>query len=356
MCLAALALFFPAQLLVLISIDLLGVNISTTVTSGSQTLMKTFPFISTLIFFCTALMPLLYLLSILLSHLALYLHQPKMLLASTKIISVARHWVMIDVFLVSLAVGSFKVRELAEITVGPALLSLLLLQLMMAFLLSRVSPKRYWDEFSQRESATQNVDSHHLNINHILTCRHCGLTQQDDKCHCIRCGSTLAFRVFQSLQKTWACLLAAVIFIIPANFYAISILISNGKRFEDTIFSGVAALIKQGMYGIAIIIFTASIIVPVAKIISLFYILICIQLNVKTGKKKRMQLFRFVRWIGKWSMMDLCVIAIMVSLIERGNLIDFTPGPGAIAFGLVVVLTIIAAESLDSRLIWDKHE
>lgn len=357
--LAALALFFPAQMLVLISIDLFGVNLSATVSSGSLILMPSFPFVSALVLFSTTLMPLFYLLSILTAHLALSFHHAKMLSVSTHIISLAKHWVMIDVFLVSLAVGSFKVRELADISVGPGLLSLILLQVLLAILLSYVSPERYWNKYSQRESVSREslrIDTKNLKNNQIVTCKHCELTQQSDKCRCIRCGTKLEFRFFQSLQKTWASLLAAIIFIFPANLFPISILLSNGKRFEDTIFSGVAALIKQGMYGIAIIIFTASIIVPVAKIISLLYILICIQLKVDTGKKERMRLYRFVRWISKWSMMDLCVISIMVSLLDRGNLLDFTPGPGAIAFGLVVLLTIIAAESLDSRLIWEKHE
>lgn len=351
--LAALALFFPAQLLVLLSIDLFGVNISTTLISGSSTLMSSFPFIALLVLFCTTVTPLLFLLSIVSAHVALYFHHAKMLFISTYTISLVKHWVMLDVFLVSLAVSSFKVRELADITVSPALGCLILLQVLMAVLLSRVSVKGYWEKYSQAQTSIKRIDSQNRDL---ITCRHCELTQDKETQCCIRCGTKLTFRIFQSVQKTWASLLAAVIFLFPANLYPISILISNGKRYEDTIFSGVAALINKGMYGIAIIIFTASIIVPVAKILSLFYILICIQFNVQTGKKERIRLYRFVLWIGKWSVMDLCVIAIMVSLIERGNLLDFTPGSGAIAFGLVVVLTMIATENLDSRLIWDKNE
>lgn len=352
--LAALALFFPAQYSTLITINLLGLNLNTSVISGSLDLMSSYPFVASLVLFCTTFTPLFYLLCILACNLALHFRHPKALFISTSVIKISQHWVMIDVFLVSLAVACFKVQELAAITLGPALISILMLQLLLALLLSRVSPQRYWEEYSPAKNFPSNFDAQAMAL--LLTCRQCGLTQEKGTSHCIRCSAKLEPRVFQSIQKTWACLLAAVIFIFPANLYSISILISNGKRFEDTIFSGVAALIKQGMYGIAIIIFTASIIVPVAKIISLGYILICIHLNIKTGKKERMRLYRFVQWIGKWSMMDLCVISIMVSLIDRGNLLDFTPGPGAIAFGLVVVFTMISAESLDSRLIWDKHE
>ncbi|CZF79556.1 paraquat-inducible protein A [Grimontia marina] len=353
---AALTLFIPAQLYPLVTIKLFGVPFSTTVTSGSLILLDTFPFVGSLVIFCVAIAPLLYLLTILTSNFALYTRNAKALYYSTRILKYIRHWVMVDVFLVSLAVGCFKVRDFAEVDVDAGLLSFVLLQILTAALLSRVSPKRYWDAFGENDDGRNPPEDVSGKEIELISCKLCGFTQHKSHQHCCRCGTKMEHRVFQSIQKTWACLLAAVVFIFPANFYPISILLTNGKRLEDTIFSGVASLIKQGMYGIAIIIFTASIIVPVAKIICLAYILLCIHFRVESGRKLRMKLYRFVRWIGKWSMMDLCVIAIMVSLIDRGNLLDFTPGPGAIAFGLVVVLTMIAAESLDSRLIWDKYE
>ncbi|USH01031.1 paraquat-inducible protein A [Grimontia kaedaensis] len=354
--LAALVLFVPAQLYPLVTINLFGVPFSTTVTSGSIILLDTFPFVGSLVIFCVAIAPLSFLLTLLSSNLALYIRNAKALNYSTRVLKYIRHWVMVDVFLVSLAVGCFKVRDFAEVSVDAGLLSFVLLQILTAVLLSRVSPKRYWDAFGETDEERKESIEICGQERELASCKLCGLTQPRNHEHCTRCGSKMEHRVYQSIQKTWASLLAAVVFIFPANFYPISILLTNGKRLEDTIFSGVASLIKQGMYGIAIIIFTASIVVPVAKIICLAYILLCIHFKVESGRKLRMKLYRFVKWIGKWSMMDLCVIAIMVSLIDRGNLLDFTPGPGAIAFGLVVVLTMIAAESLDSRLIWDKYE
>ncbi|MBV7296867.1 PqiA/YebS family transporter subunit [Enterovibrio paralichthyis] len=353
---AAFILFFPAQLLPLVTIDLFGVPLSTSVTSGAVILLDSFPFVGALVIFSTAIAPFAYLLSILLANLALHFHHARSLYYVTYAMKFLRHWVMIDVFLVSLAVAGFKVTEIAELSVGSGLFSFVVLQVLIAVLLSRVSPKKYWDAFSD-SSEDVKLSSGAAEVDDaVISCKHCGLTQNSENHHCHRCGAKLEKRIYQSIQKTWASLIAATVFVFPANLYPISILLSNGKRFEDTIFSGVASLIKQGMYGIAIIIFTASIIVPVAKIVFLGYILICIQFKVDSGRAQRMKIYRFVQWIGKWSMMDLCVIAIMVSLIDRGNLLDFTPGPGAIAFGLVVVLTMIAAESLDSRLIWDKHE
>ena len=109
------------------------------------------------------------------------------------------------------------------------------------------------------------------------------------------------------------------------------------------------------MYGIAAIIFIASIVVPVAKILGLTYILLCIQMKRARYHRQRMIIYFIVKWVGKWSVMDLFVISIMMTLVDRGQILNFTPGYGAVAFGVVVVLTMLAAESLDTRLIWDNY-
>ena len=362
LCIAALILFIPAQIFALISIDLFSVEIFSTVTNGSLAIESTYPFIAGLIIFCTTFAPLAYLIAIICAHVACHYQHKSALYAATWTIKHFSHWVMIDVFFVSLGIACFKITEIATLSPERGLVSFILLQLLTAILLTRVTPERYWrllPQPSSQQDGTENesTSSHSLQLkNNLLTCGHCGLTQSTHLTHCCRCGSKVSFRVKQSLQRTWAILIPAIIFIFPANFYPISVLIANGREMEDTIFSGVSLLINQGMYGIAAIIFTASIIVPVAKILLLVYLLTSIHIKSSRGRKQRMKVYRFVHWIGKWSMVDLCVIAIMVSLMDRGNLLDFTPGPGAIAFGLVVVLTMIATEQLDPRLIWDKHE
>lgn len=254
---------------------------------------------------------------------------------------------MLEVFLVSLAISCFKVQEVADIYVGLGLYCLISMQILLSVLLTKVSVRRYWDAWQPEDE--------HISDKLDTICHSCHLTQEALP-YCRRCGSRLHHRIPKSLQKTWAYLITASIFILPANLYPISIFMNNGKRIEDTIFSGVAGLVKTGMISIAVIIFVASIVVPVAKIIGLAYILLCIQFKQRSQRLQRMRIFRIVHWIGKWSVMDLFVIAIMVALIDRGQLLDFTPGPGAIAFGVVVILTMLAAESLDSRLIWDKYE
>lgn len=124
---------------------------------------------------------------------------------------------------------------------------------------------------------------------------------------------------------------------------------------EDTIFSGVVSLATTGNMPIAAVVFIASVLVPFTKIIVLITLLFSIHLKTQHSLKTRMRLLRVITWIGRWSMLDLFVIALMMSLINRDQLLSFTMGPAAFYFGSAVILTILAVEWLDSRLIWDAH-
>lgn len=350
----ALLLLYSALEFPLIAIDLFAQEQFTTVTNGALLMFQHYPFVSSLVIFCTAIAPLCFLLSILVSHYAMHKRNAKILYHSTKWIDRLQEWVMIDVFLVALTIAIFKARDISEISLGSGLFSFIILQIILALLLCRASPRRYWARIPYPKALPPSLSKPHED--ELVTCSVCGLLQHEGHSHCLRCHHHLEKRKFQSIQRTWALLLTALVFIFPANLYPISSIITNGKAADDTIFSGVSALINHGSYGVAIIIFVASILVPITKIVGLMYVLICIHLKIETGRKQRMKLFKFIHTIGKWSMMDLCVIAIMVSLLDRGNLLSFTPGAGAIAFGIVVIMTIFAANSLDSRLIWDKYE
>lgn len=192
----------------------------------------------------------------------------------------------------------------------------------------------------------------------VIKCQECTLLV-DMKRHnitdnrCPRCFAKLHYRIPNSIQKTWAYLLTASIMLIPANLLPISSLTSTGTTTPDTIMSGVISLANNDNLGIAIIIFIASILVPIFKIIGLALILLSIQHKIQITNKHKLLLFNVIHWVGKWSIMDLFVISIMVSVINRGSFFSADPGPGATCFGLVVVLTILAAESFDTRLIWD---
>lgn len=342
-----LLLFIPSHFFDFISIRLFGVLIPATLPAGVFTLFQEgFVMLSILIIFCSSIAPLVVCSSVVSAHLALKYHNFKLLKKSLALVQHLRPWVMIDVFLVSIAISCFKLQDYSDIMVGPGLIGLLLLQVSTVLLVTRVSVRRYWEVFEPEDK--------YSSIEKTLHCHHCHLSQPEGEA-CLRCHSPIHHRKPFSVQKTWAYLIAASIAIFPANLIPISILLTNGKRLEDTIFSGVASLVKNGMPGIAIIIFVASIVVPVAKILGLSYLLLAIQFKRKIFHRHRMTLYFVIKWIGRWSMMDLFVISIMMTLVDRGQILDFTPGYGAVAFGIVVVLTMLAAESMDPRLIWDNY-
>ncbi|MDN3610078.1 paraquat-inducible protein A [Vibrio ostreicida] len=343
--LTCLLLFVPSHLFDFISIRLFGVMIHATLPSGVTALFNEgFIFLSVLIVFCSSIAPLVVSLSVLFAHIALKHRYFLLLKYSLYTVQHFKRWVMIDVFLVSVAVSCFKLQDYSDIHVGIGLYGLLLLQVSTVLLVSRVSVRRYWQVY-ESESSYQFTEK-------SLHCRHCHLSQPERR-ECIRCHKPIYHRKPFSAQVTWAYLISAAIAIIPANLIPISILITNGQRLEDTILSGIANLVNNGMLGIALIIFVASIIVPVAKIIGLAYILLSVQFKQNAFHRQRMTLYFIIKWIGRWSMLDLFVIAIMMALVDRGQILDFTPGYGAVAFGIVVVLTMLATESLDPRLLWD---
>ncbi|HDU1580462.1 TPA: paraquat-inducible protein A [Klebsiella pneumoniae] len=146
-----------------------------------------------------------------------------------------------------------------------------------------------------------------------------------------------------------------LVFLFPANLLPISIIYVNGARQDDTILSGIISLASSNI-AIAGVVFIASILVPFTKVIVLFTLLLSIQFKCEQGLRTRILLLRLITWIGRWSMLDLFVISLTMSLINRDQLLAFTMGPAAVYFGGAVILTILAVEWLDSRLLWDAHE
>jgi paraquat-inducible protein A len=156
-----------------------------------------------------------------------------------------------------------------------------------------------------------------------------------------------------SIARTWALVIAAAVFYIPANVLPITTVISFGDTQSDTILSGVLYFIKTGMWPIAAIIFIASIIVPLAKILILSFLLISVQHRSVRHKKDRTRLYRITEVIGRWSMVDIFVVTILVALVNLGSLASVQAGPAAPFFAAVVVITMIASIQFDPRLIWD---
>jgi len=186
--------------------------------------------------------------------------------------------------------------------------------------------------------------------------RLCHRAKQPEDRICPRCGARLHDRKPNSIARTWALVLAAIVFYIPANVLPITTVISLGKAQSDTIMSGVIYFIHSGMWPIALVIFLASVFIPLLKLLILMFLLITVQRKSSWRQKDRTVLYRITEIIGRWSMVDIFVVTILVALVHLGGLATIHAGPGAIFFGAVVVITIIAAMSFDPRLIWDTEE
>lgn len=203
------------------------------------------------------------------------------------------------------------------------------------------------------KSTNMSVLGRNLGLTNCPTCNNLCQTKQTN---CPRCGQLVICRDYSSVQKSWALLITAAILLFPANLFPITIMTSQGQVRKDTIFSGINHLIQLDLLPIAIILFIASILVPMLKIVGLSIYLLAISFDLPISKKRLMAGFHIIEWIGRWSMLDLFVISITAALVNMGQLLDAKPAPAATAFALVILLTQLAAKVLDTRLLWDRLE
>lgn len=178
--------------------------------------------------------------------------------------------------------------------------------------------------------------------------------KQEIRCPC--CQSVLHSRIPNSLSRTWALTIAALILYIPANTLPIMTVVYWGDGKPDTILSGVVQLLNEGMWPLALLIFIASIFIPILKLMTLIALLLSVQFKLKWRPKDRTTLYRITEFVGRWSMVDIFVIALLVALVQFGNTASVTPGIASLSFAAVIILTMFAAHIFDPRLIWDALE
>ena len=194
----------------------------------------------------------------------------------------------------------------------------------------------------------------------VVACAGCNLVQRVQaltkgaQARCARCGVQLVARTPNSIARTAALSLAALILYVPANAYPIMRMTYMGRASENTIWSGCRQLFHDGEYGVAVVVFCASILIPFLKLLGLFFLVATARST--RWRPDRARVFRIVDAIGRWSMLDVFLLSIMVGLVKLGNIATVVPGPGMTAFAAVVVLTMFASASFDSRTIWEAPE
>jgi paraquat-inducible protein A len=188
----------------------------------------------------------------------------------------------------------------------------------------------------------------------LAGCHTCGRVSPVSDGKCPRCGSRLHLRKEGSVRNTMALMMAAAALYIPSHLLPIMTVVEVGEVTHNTIISGMLRFWRSGAYPIAIVIFTASILIPLLKIISLSWLCAAVTGRVRPSPKTLGRLYWFTEILGRWSMVDIFVVGILVSLVQLGNYMTITPGPGALAFAGVVMLTMLAAMSFEPRLLWDR--
>ncbi|MCG8491895.1 MAG: paraquat-inducible protein A [Sneathiellales bacterium] len=192
-----------------------------------------------------------------------------------------------------------------------------------------------------------------------ISCQTCDFLVMPDQLekdprHCPRCHADIHSRKKDSISRTWALLIASAVLLIPANFYPILTLVSLGEKTSETIMSGIITLFVTGQWAIGVVVFVASVFVPIFKVVALAFLLLSVQIHADWFPARRTALYRFVEFIGRWSMIDIFMISILTAIVKFQALATVQAELGAVAFAAVVILTMLAAHSFDPRLIWDR--
>ncbi|OEE89789.1 paraquat-inducible protein A [Enterovibrio norvegicus FF-162] len=271
-------------------------------------------------------------------------------------------WLLVDIFFVGVLVSIVKIAAMTDVSLGPAFWTFFLYA-HLVLKCSRVADKQWlWDRlFPTQSYAHVHAGDTHLSQTHLV-CRLCSqinpthASSQHDPKTCQRCGSGLqAFNPSNILTTSAALVTTAIILYIPANLYPMMYTTSFGSSAASTIMDGVILIWQLGSYPIALIILTASIIVPITKMLILVHLLIKAKSSRKQSARDaliRLKQYRFIEIIGRWSMIDIFVVAILTALVQFHQLMSITPGPAVFYFALVVVFTLLATHTFDPRVLW----
>ncbi|MDX8409391.1 MAG: paraquat-inducible protein A [Mariprofundales bacterium] len=268
-------------------------------------------------------------------------------------------WSMVSIFVLGTLIAVVKLLDLAEVIPGIGAAAFVLMMLFAAAAEASFDPHLIWPRDATPKLSRQPRPDTSAAVNGLVSCHFCALlvpeSELDGHGHgiCARCGGALHHRKPNSIHRTWALLFSAILLLIPANAYPVMTVIQLGQGEPSTILGGVTHLAAAGMWGLAFIIFFASVVVPGLKLIALSWILRSIQHKSAQRPVDRTRLYRLAEAVGAWSMVDIFVVALLSALVQMGQLATIEANIGALFFAAVVVSTMIAAESFDSRLIWD---
>lgn len=325
-----------------------------------------FQFVAFILLMTSILLPIVRFSLMLLITLCLKIkYHPPELLPLFKFSHHLEEWAMLDIYIIGIGVTLIKVYALASIEFNVALFCLLALTVLSVLLSAKIDHEEFWQALTGKPQANNHLVDIELKPGlsakqaGLLSCHHCGrlVTAVSISAHeeqlCNRCESPLHYRKKNAISNTWALLISAIILFIPANVLPIMRVYFLGSPEDSTIMDGIIYFFQHGSYGIGLIIFAASVLVPVFKMVGLMILLLSVQFKKLSGLKKKTKMFHFIEFVGRWSMLDIFVIALMAILVSFGNFTSIFPSTASTYFCTVVVLTMLAATTFDSRLLWD---
>lgn len=258
-------------------------------------------------------------------------------------------WAMVEVFMLGATISLVRLRAWMQVEFGPALFALGGVTLCSIGIGAALDRRALWARVPLGPSPAQSSASVRF-----ISCAGCELVGAfEDGAPCPRCSRTLHARKPQSVHRTWALLLAATLLAIPANILPVMTIVKAGVGGPSTIMGGTVELVEHGFWLLALLVFVASIVVPVFKLAALCTLLICTSRGLSGRLRLRTKVYRVVAFVGRWSMLDIFATMTLVELARFGWLGSVRPGAGATAFCAVVVLTMLASEAFDPRLMWD---
>ena len=260
-------------------------------------------------------------------------------------------WAMIEVFLLGAFVAYTRLVSMAAVDIGVAMYALGALMLVSVTADAWLDEHALWDAIGRLRDAPAEVNTAD---GAAIGCDTCGqVSRAPPGDGCPRCGSALHVRKPDSIARTWALLIAAAAFYVPANLYPVLTLIRFGAGHPSTILGGVVELVEYKMWPLALLVFVASVLVPLLKLVGIAFLLITTQRGATWRLRDRTRLYRVVEVVGRWSMIDIFMLAVLVGLVRMGIVASVYPGLGAVCFGACVILTMLASFSFDPRLMWD---
>jgi paraquat-inducible protein A len=337
----------------LMSVDKAGISHVANLFSGPEELVRRdMAALAAVVIFVTVVAPFIRLLGTL--YVLIRSHEaapPRYLRRVFALAERLRPWSMIDVFVFGVFVAYVKLGDLVTIGLAAGVYALLGLTFVLVWMDSSLDREAVWERLDHRGANNPSCRG----LAGAIGCETCGMVSVPQYEHerCPRCESILHARKPNSVPRTWALVIAAAVLYIPANYYPVLTVVQLGAGQPSTILGGVEELITARQYPLAALVFFASILVPVLKLIGLSVMLIATQTRAVGWLRDRTRLYHIVRFIGRWSMIDIFMESLLGALVVFGSVVTIEPGVGAVAFCAVVILTMLAAETFDPRLMWD---